>query len=231
MVLLGSGWTGKAGQEERARESWSEGGEGTLLGGAEFGDQVPQGGPVCLHPGCSCLWVPKMPLFPLSLGHDSGSHLQEPGEKSFISFLLFFFLQVYLISFELPLFGPKNAQRDIRRSEYFCTSILKDGPSSLAASEIGVAAETGDLLKAAEQARGFLSLGQKSRLHHSPCSSGPQDPLLCQSRPWHATSSWCMMAAWLLPSHQRSILCIREENGESSTFKSEGLPPTVFFLL
>ena len=110
---------------------------------------------VCLHPGCSCLWVPEMPLFPLSLGHDSGSRLQEPGEKSFISFLLFFFWQVCLISFELPLFGPKNAQRVIRRSEYFCTAILKDGPSSLAASEIGVAAETGDLLKAAEQPEAF----------------------------------------------------------------------------
>lgn len=41
MVLLGGGWTGKAGQEERAGESCSEGGEGTLLGGAEFGDRGP----------------------------------------------------------------------------------------------------------------------------------------------------------------------------------------------
>ena len=139
-----------------------------------------------------------------------------------VSFLLFCFLQVYLISFELPVFGPENAQRDIRRSEYFCTSIIEDGQSSLAANEIGVAAETGDLLKAAEQSRGVLSLGQKSRLHHSPRGSGPQDPWLCQSRPWHVASSWCMMAAWLLPSHQRSILCIREEEGESSPFLLRG---------
>lgn len=48
MVLGGGGWTGKAGQEERAGESWREGAEGTLLGGAEFGGRVPRGGPDCL---------------------------------------------------------------------------------------------------------------------------------------------------------------------------------------
>jgi hypothetical protein len=45
---------------------------------------------VSLHPGCSCLGVPETPLFPLSLGHESGSHLQEPGEKSFFFTFLFF---------------------------------------------------------------------------------------------------------------------------------------------
>lgn len=95
MVLLGGGWTGKAGQEERAGESWSEGGErGHCLEELNLETESPE-----------------MPLFPLSLGHDSGSHLQEPGEKSFISFLLFFFWQVYLISFELPLFGPKKCPK------------------------------------------------------------------------------------------------------------------------
>ena len=56
MVLLGAGWTGKAGQEERAGESWSEWGEGTLLGGAEFGTESHEAAlTVSLHPGCSCL--------------------------------------------------------------------------------------------------------------------------------------------------------------------------------
>lgn len=99
MVLLGAGWTGKAGQEERAGESWSEWGEGTLLGGAEFGTESHEAAlTVSLHPGCSCLGVPETPLFPLSLGHDeSGSHLQEPGEKSFFFTFLFFASLSYFI--------------------------------------------------------------------------------------------------------------------------------------
>ena len=99
MVLLGAGWTGKAGQEERAGESWSEWGEGTLLGGAEFGTESHEAAlTVSLHPGCSCLGVPETPLFPLSLGHDeSGSHLQEPGEKSFCFTFLFFASLSYFI--------------------------------------------------------------------------------------------------------------------------------------
>ena len=72
---------------------------------------------------------------------------------------------------------------DIRRSECFCTSILKDGQSLLAGGEMGAAAETGDLVKAAEEARGFLSLGQKSRQRHSPRGSGSEHPSLCHLRP------------------------------------------------
>lgn len=62
---------------------------------------------VSLDPGCSCL-------------SDSACLILtcKSLARSFISFLLFLFLQVYLISFELPLFRPENAQRNIRRSEY-----------------------------------------------------------------------------------------------------------------
>lgn len=93
MVLGGGGWTGKSWSGGEAGESWEEGAEGTALSGVEFGDRVPRGGPDCLplDPGCSCL-SDSACLIPTC----------KSLARSFISFLLLF-LQVYLISFELPL--------------------------------------------------------------------------------------------------------------------------------
>lgn len=131
---------------------------------------------VSLHPAHCCPWVAEIPLFPVSpylvplpwagFWFSPTRALARKG-----SFLFHFF------------FRPENAQMNIRMSECFRTSILNDGQSLLAGGEMGAAAETGDLVEAAEEARGFLSLGQKSRQHHSPRGSGSQHPSLRHLRP------------------------------------------------
>lgn len=160
-----------------AAESWRKGGEAPLLGEAEFGDRVAQGGPGSLPAPRPLLpvgrrdsSVPCEPLFDATtLGTIPVLTHKSLGEKRLVSFSLFF--------------QTRKCPMNIRISECFCTSVLKDGQSLLASGEMGAAAETGDLVEAAEEARGFLSLGQKSRQHHSPRSSGSQRPSLCDLRP------------------------------------------------